>query len=334
MNTYAGGQGYYPTYEYNEKATPGELTVDNEVNDAYANSPVSSPGIYTPQELGSYNSFDQSFSGGLQPSPITNRSAEIPGYSSSPYPQIDYLLDWNPNWTQTDIHPIPSYVALSLVHDPDTQTIRDPNYITDSATYSPTSFLTSSIPEDYPQSAFKPASQATTEPLSRLHLHSRDSKSRQPSSQVKKKKRQSPSTKRTSMSGSSKGHQLRSTKPGHTINYSGRQADSRTGPTKALKTSHNMVEKQYRTRLNGQFSTLLEALPADLVGTEIKGYGWGNSGGTEKKVSKSDVLVLAKRQIELLERQNSGLEGRNGELVEDIQRLKGEWVGIGAQLFP
>jgi hypothetical protein len=135
------------------------------------------------------------------------------------------------------------------------------------------------------------------------------------------------------VSGSSKGHQLRSTRTGHKISYSEPEDDPRIETTNS-RISHNMVEKQYRNRLNGQFSTLLEALPLDLVGAEVEGYSKNDSGGTEKKVSKAEVLLLARRHIENLEREKRGLEGRNRVLVEDIQNWKGAWVGRGGQVLP
>ncbi|KUJ21427.1 uncharacterized protein LY89DRAFT_681934 [Mollisia scopiformis] len=83
-----------------------------------------------------------------------------------------------------------------------------------------------------------------------------------------------------------------------------------------------MVEKQYRTRLNGQFSTLLSSLPPDVVGNETDSYGRVDS-GAEKKVSKAEVLVLAKKHIENLERTKKSLECDKKALMEDVQRLKG-----------
>jgi Helix-loop-helix DNA-binding domain len=98
------------------------------------------------------------------------------------------------------------------------------------------------------------------------------------------------------------------------------------------KNSHNMVEKHYRIRLNGQFSTLLNALPPEVVGAEIEGYVRGDP-GAEKKVSKAEVLILAKRHIETLERQYSSLDGDHEVLIGDMQRLKEAWVGIGGQVL-
>jgi hypothetical protein len=70
-----------------------------------------------------------------------------------------------------------------------------------------------------------------------------------------------------------------------------------------------MIEKQYRTRLNGQFSSLLDALPLDVVGTEIDSYA--DSSDCKRKVSKGEVLVLARKYIQSLEQAKRRLEGDN-----------------------
>lgn len=132
-----------------------------------------------------------------------------------------------------------------------------------------------------------------------------------------------------SSSSSSKRHQLRSTKHGQKINYSERTDAGSTESTKGARTSHNLVEKQYRTRLNSHFSTLLGVLPQDVVGAEIDGYGGGDTSGPERKVSKAEVLVLAKSHIETLEQTKQRLEGDKEALLEDVQRLKGAWVRMG-----
>jgi hypothetical protein len=79
---------------------------------------------------------------------------------------------------------------------------------------------------------------------------------------------------------------------------------------------------------------LLEALPPDLVSAEVEGYGRDESGGAEKKVSKAEVLMLAKRHIETLEREKRGLEDGNRALAEDMRALKGAWVGMAGRILP
>lgn len=85
--------------------------------------------------------------------------------------------------------------------------------------------------------------------------------------------------------------------------------------------------------MNGQFSTLLSALPPDVVGNEVDGFGSIDS-GAEKRVSKAEVLVLAKKHIENLERTKKSLEGNKRQLIEDVQRLKGAWVRMGGDVMP
>lgn len=339
MGSSAGYAGYHPSYECSDTTNTGSWRsspvldppvwlVDSELNDEYTNSPLSSPGIYTSQDVAPQNCFGRLFSEALQSSSMTSPSTETLRASPSSYLQPD----WNPNWTQGNIQPAPSYIPLSLIHDPLTQRNHDENSLTEGSLYSPSSSLTFTG-ESCPPAIIKKGWGTTKERTSRRHSHAGGSRSERHSSRVNEKEHQSPPSKRSSVSGSSKGHQLRSTRTGHKISYSEPEDDSRTETTNS-RISHNMVEKQYRNRLNGQFSTLLEALPLDLVGAEVEGYSKNDSGGTEKKVSKAEVLLLARRHIENLEREKRGLEGRNRVLVEDIQNWKGAWVGSGGQVLP
>jgi hypothetical protein len=72
----------------------------------------------------------------------------------------------------------------------------------------------------------------------------------------------------------------------------------------------------------------------DVVGAEVRGVGNGDSGGAEKKVSKAEVLVLAKQHIETLERSRRKLEEDKRALLVDVQRLKGAWVSMGGEVMP
>lgn len=91
--------------------------------------------------------------------------------------------------------------------------------------------------------------------------------------------------------------------------------------------------QQYRTRLNGQFSTLLSSLPPEVVGTEVDGLS-GIDLGAEKRVSKAEVLILAKKHIENLERTKKSLENDKKALLKDIQRLKRAWIATGGDVMP
>jgi hypothetical protein len=127
---------------------------------------------------------------------------------------------------------------------------------------------------------------------------------------------------------------LRSTKSGHRIDYADKSESPISENSKGARTSHNLVEKQYRTRLNGQFSTLLGCLPAEVVGSEADGFGRTDGGGSERRVSKAEVLVLAKKHIEDLERDKSRLEQQRQALLEDVQRLKSAWLKMGGEVMP
>ncbi|KAF4626819.1 hypothetical protein G7Y89_g11333 [Cudoniella acicularis] len=112
----------------------------------------------------------------------------------------------------------------------------------------------------------------------------------------------------------SSSHKLRSTSNSNGSRSRPSSSYSST-TTPVARTNHNLIEKQYRTRLNGQFETLLQTLPREVVGD-----------AAEKRVSKAEVLVLAKERIRelerekrLLEEENQGLEGI-GKSV-DCQKL-------------
>lgn len=94
------------------------------------------------------------------------------------------------------------------------------------------------------------------------------------------------------------------------------------------RASHNMVERNYRTRLNNQFSHLLEVLPADMVAVEI-GAGSMSSGDQEKKVSKGEILLLARRYILNLEEAKRILEAEKVEMEKDIRRLRAALIKKG-----
>ncbi|KAI8966763.1 hypothetical protein F5Y11DRAFT_2712 [Daldinia sp. FL1419] len=85
--------------------------------------------------------------------------------------------------------------------------------------------------------------------------------------------------------------------------------------------THNQVEKQYRNRLNAHFESLLDALP------ETMQAGEGDDDGealdlTDRRVSKAEVLDMARRHIQTLERECTALEGERDELRNDMERLR------------
>ncbi|KAI1769587.1 hypothetical protein GGR53DRAFT_7451 [Hypoxylon sp. FL1150] len=94
--------------------------------------------------------------------------------------------------------------------------------------------------------------------------------------------------------------------------------------------THNQVEKQYRNRLNAHFESLLDALPDTMQAGE--GEGEENEGGggeaaraldlTDRRVSKAEVLDMARRHIQALERECAALEGERDELRNNMARLR------------
>ncbi|KAH8789617.1 hypothetical protein BGZ57DRAFT_83221 [Hyaloscypha finlandica] len=90
------------------------------------------------------------------------------------------------------------------------------------------------------------------------------------------------------------------------------------------KTNHNAIEKQYRNRLNDKFEALLSVLPAQ--GTE-------SEGGSLTKVSKGDVLILAKDYIESLEKSRDELQEDRRSLEDDVKNMKEAWIQSGGSGF-
>jgi len=111
-------------------------------------------------------------------------------------------------------------------------------------------------------------------------------------------------------------------------------ARSPTSPTMAntttnLKRAHNMVEKQYRNRLNGHFASLLSKIPLELaLSTGLDTIGGG------KNVSKAETLILAERYIKILQDEERELLKKNERLEEDYERLKRAWINSGGVLIP
>lgn len=96
------------------------------------------------------------------------------------------------------------------------------------------------------------------------------------------------------------------------------------------RAAHNQVEQQYRKRLNAQFERLLAVLPQpdyDEEGMDEEGgEGGGCRMGMEKRISKAEVLDLARRRIKLLERERASLERQKDELLGSVGRMQEEWT--------
>jgi len=103
------------------------------------------------------------------------------------------------------------------------------------------------------------------------------------------------------------------------------QRVSETPDQQRSRSSHNLVEKQYRNRLNAQFEDLLRALPESAVpaGSSLDGDGPANDGrlkmGDRKRVSKAEVLDMARQRILFLEEENRKIERENEELRRTSQ---------------
>ncbi|PMD20453.1 hypothetical protein NA56DRAFT_749896 [Hyaloscypha hepaticicola] len=94
-----------------------------------------------------------------------------------------------------------------------------------------------------------------------------------------------------------------------------------------LKRAHNMVEKQYRNRLNGGFASLLAKIPSELAASSGL-----ETGG--KNVSKAGTLALAERYIMILQEEGKDLVKKNKRLEEDYDRLRRAWINSGGVLIP
>lgn len=86
------------------------------------------------------------------------------------------------------------------------------------------------------------------------------------------------------------------------------------------RSSHNQVEKQYRNRLNHQFERLLAILPTPI--DESGGIeGEDAARNSDRRLSKVEVLDMARQHIQMLEREASELEQQRQELVSSIGRM-------------
>ena len=89
----------------------------------------------------------------------------------------------------------------------------------------------------------------------------------------------------------------------------------------SIRRTHNLVEKQYRNRLNAQFERLLAVLPARYE-THEEEQGRGDD-VSDKTISKAEVLGLATWRIKTLEQQNRELLARQDQLMWDLEAASG-----------
>ncbi|KAI0104145.1 hypothetical protein GGR51DRAFT_233413 [Nemania sp. FL0031] len=93
-----------------------------------------------------------------------------------------------------------------------------------------------------------------------------------------------------------------------------------TAEERKSRETHNNVEKQYRNRLNAHFESLLSALPERMQSGE--GEEGGDLDAGDRRVSKAEVLEMARRHIKALERECAVLEGERDELRDNMERLR------------
>ncbi len=90
--------------------------------------------------------------------------------------------------------------------------------------------------------------------------------------------------------------------------------------------NHNLVEKQYRNRLNTQFEHLLAALHVeDAVigaGPGSKGGSGGSSSDQGRRMSKAEVLDFARRHIHALEKERRQLHAERKMLLENVEIMQ------------
>ncbi|RDL34967.1 uncharacterized protein BP5553_06898 [Venustampulla echinocandica] len=78
------------------------------------------------------------------------------------------------------------------------------------------------------------------------------------------------------------------------------------------RTNHNLIEKQYRNRLNIQFESLMGTLPKGILG--------------EKKAGKAEVLVYANKYIQELEQELKDVEAKNSALQRSVKGLERRYL--------
>jgi hypothetical protein len=102
-------------------------------------------------------------------------------------------------------------------------------------------------------------------------------------------------------------------------------SDSDSNHASQGRRNHDLTEKRYRKILNYQFENLLAALPAHLI-AESEGSIGGPDDRREKRISKAEVLMLAKSYIEQLERQHLELEAENRQQGAHVKRMEDAWL--------
>src|SRR3569833_3116039 len=96
--------------------------------------------------------------------------------------------------------------------------------------------------------------------------------------------------------------------------------------------NHNLIEKQYRNRLNSQFEQLLAALPEEgCVLGEEKTAAAARLGPDDRRISKANVLDKARRHIVALEAETKKLRAERKNLIENVQLMQQTILAQGGQ---
>lgn len=96
------------------------------------------------------------------------------------------------------------------------------------------------------------------------------------------------------------------------------QTETLTLEERRVRQNHNIVEKQYRNRLNSQFERLLSILPANrLDGSDVA----QSVDFDDRRMSKAEVLKLARRRIYSLNDEIQKLNKESDNLRSSVQTL-------------
>jgi len=349
--THATTAGRFSSKSFNVPAKiatewlPSVPTASQWPSDAYAASPLSprASGLNGSSKDDPWTFFDgDSFREDSQLESFTDPAFSTFGATTLGYAPSVPAPTWNSNMIPDEVKESPSsFLPLSAISTsfptPDEEDDDDEEQGPTPNSTSQTEASSVSSPATTPQSSYKPAwgvsrPRRPNPPPSRSSRTSTSTKSS--TDQSSDSRRRSTASSTTS---SAKSRHLRSTRQGQRISFSsatsGKDATAAGGDdtSKHSRMSHNLVEKQYRVRLNGQFETLLEAIPKSLVEAEVEGYG--EQGALERRVSKGEVLVLARRYIESLEKKHESLEADKRALMGDVQKLKRAWVKLGGTIL-
>ncbi|OAA65606.1 helix-loop-helix DNA-binding domain containing protein [Niveomyces insectorum RCEF 264] len=97
-------------------------------------------------------------------------------------------------------------------------------------------------------------------------------------------------------------------------------AENLTSEERRARQNHNVVEKQYRNRLNAQFERLLAILPANESNASEGSTRHGDF--DDRRMSKAEVLELARRRIHSLEQERKQLRAERQNLLENVSIMQ------------